>query len=56
MTEYLYSIDLAAFYFVNHSLQIGVFDVRRPVMTDLNKQPAVLAAVFVLLVGMLVKG
>ncbi|MBI4417160.1 MAG: phosphatase PAP2 family protein, partial [Ignavibacteriales bacterium] len=30
--------------------------VLMPVMTDLNKQPAVLAAVFVLLVGMFVKG
>jgi undecaprenyl-diphosphatase len=56
MTEFFYSMDLAAFYFVNHTLQNVVFDVLMPVMTDLNKQPAVLVAVFVLLVGMFMKG
>ena len=37
MTDLLYSIDVAVFYFINHSLANPVFDVIMPILTDLNK-------------------
>ena len=37
MTELLYSIDVAVFFFINHSLANPVFDVVMPLLTDLNK-------------------
>lgn len=37
MTEFLYSIDVAVFFFINHSLANPVFDVVMPFLTDLNK-------------------
>jgi len=56
MNEIFFSIDLGLFYFVNHSLQNPVFDVLMPVLTDLNKQMAVLVGVFALLLWMGIKG
>lgn len=37
MTDYLYSIDVALFFFINHSLANPVFDAVMPFLTDLNK-------------------
>ena len=37
MTELLYSIDVAVFFFINHSLANPVFDIVMPFLTDLNK-------------------
>ncbi|MGE5315433.1 MAG: phosphatase PAP2 family protein [Acidobacteriota bacterium] len=37
MTDFLYSIDVAVFFFINHSLANPVFDVLMPFLTDLNK-------------------
>jgi undecaprenyl-diphosphatase len=35
--EFLYSLDVAVFFFINHSLANPVFDVVMPFLTDLNK-------------------
>jgi len=45
MAEFLYSIDLSAFYFINHTLQNSLFDVVMPFITDLNQMPPVLVLV-----------
>ncbi len=37
MIEFLYRIDCGLFFFINHSLSNGVFDLVMPVLTDLNK-------------------
>jgi len=37
VTELLYSIDVAVFFFINHSCANPVFDVLMPFLTDLNK-------------------
>ena len=37
MSEFLYSIDLAIFYFINHTLANPVFDVVMVFLTDLNQ-------------------
>jgi undecaprenyl-diphosphatase len=37
VTEFLYSIDVALFFFINHSLANPVFDVVMPFLTDLNR-------------------
>lgn len=56
MTEFFYSIDLALFYFVNHTLQNLVLDVTMPVLTDLNKQPVVLITVALVLLWAFIRG
>jgi undecaprenyl-diphosphatase len=35
--DFLYSIDVALFFFINHSLANPVFDVVMPFLTDLNR-------------------
>lgn len=37
MTDLLYSVDVAVFFLINHSLANPVFDVIMPFLTDLNK-------------------
>lgn len=37
MVDFLYSLDVALFYVVNHTLQNGIFDVLMPWVTDINK-------------------
>jgi len=56
MNDFLYSIDRAAFNFVNHSLQNWVFDAVMPFLTDLNKSPVVLALVGILWIAAVVRG
>lgn len=56
MADFLYSVDLGIFYFINHTLQNAVFDAVMPVVTDLNKIPAVLVAVAGLLIFLAVRG
>lgn len=56
MADFLYSIDLAIFYFINHSLQNLLFDGVMPFLTDLNKKPAVLVAVGIGWVALFIKG
>lgn len=56
MTEFLYSIDLALFVFVNHTLQNVVFDVVMPFLTDLNHQWPARILIIVLWILLLAKG
>jgi undecaprenyl-diphosphatase len=56
MTEILYSIDLALFVFVNHTLQNGVFDVVMPFLTDLNHHWPARILIVALWILLLVKG
>ena len=56
MIDFLYSVDVAIFFFINHSLSNPVFDVVMPFLTDLNKQrPAQIIALFAWLV-LMIKG
>lgn len=50
MSEFLYSIDLALFYFINHTLANPVFDVVIPFLTDLNQWRPFQAALVLFLV------
>jgi undecaprenyl-diphosphatase len=56
LTEFLLSIDVAIFFFVNHTLQNGVFDVLMPWITDLNKHLFVIIVVFGGLLWMIIRG
>lgn len=56
MIEYLYSIDVALFFFINHSLANPVFDAVLPVLTDFNKLLGVRIAAVLLILYMVVKG
>ena len=56
MSGTLSAIDVAVFFFINHTLQNPVFDAIMPWITDLNKHMVVLLLVFGTLVWMIVKG
>jgi undecaprenyl-diphosphatase len=54
--DFLNSIDIALFHFINGSLCNLVFDFLMPFITDLNKQRIVLVFVAVILLWMLIRG
>lgn len=56
MIEFLLSVDVAIFFFINHTLANPVFDWLMPFITDLNKQKPVLVALLALIVWILWKG
>lgn len=56
LVDFLYSLDLSVFYFVNIQMQNRVFDAVMPLLTDLNKQPLALGGALILWVLLLVKG
>lgn len=56
MMEFLYSIDKAVFFFINHSLSNSVFDWLMPLLTDLKKQPVAVVVVALLWVWLVAKG
>lgn len=56
MVDFLYSIDVSLFYFVNHGMSNNVFDLLMPFVTDLNKNKVVLVTVLLLWGYLLVKG
>ncbi|MCI0707731.1 MAG: phosphatase PAP2 family protein [Ignavibacteriae bacterium] len=56
MADFLYSIDRALFYFINHTLQNPLFDLVMPVLTDLNKQPVAIVIFALLWLLLLAKG
>lgn len=45
MIDLLFSIDVAIFFFINHTLSNPLFDLLMPFLTDLNRYPSVLIAV-----------
>jgi undecaprenyl-diphosphatase len=56
VVDFLNSLDISLFHFINSSLSNPVFDFLMPILTDLNKQRLVLAAVLVLLLWGFVRG
>jgi undecaprenyl-diphosphatase len=56
MLELLNSIDIALFRFMNENLSNSFFDFLMPFITDLNKQPFVLALVLALVIWMIIRG
>jgi undecaprenyl-diphosphatase len=56
MTEFLETLDITGFRFINTSLSNSVFDVIMPFLTDLNKQKVVLTLVGAILLWMLIRG
>jgi undecaprenyl-diphosphatase len=56
MLDLLYSIDIAVFFFINHTLANPVFDIVMPFITDLNKNKPVLYLLGIWIVYLLVKG
>ena len=56
MVDFLNSIDVTLFHFINGSLCNSVFDFLMPLITDLNKQRIVLVFVALILLWMLIRG
>ena len=56
MIDFLYSIDVAIFFFINHTLANPFLDWLMPFLTDLNKQKLVVAGVIVLVGWIFWKG
>lgn len=56
MIEFLYSIDVSVFFFLNHTIANPVLDLVMPFLTDLNKQKPVLLLVVVWIALALWKG
>jgi len=56
MLDFLNSIDIVLFRFLNGSLSNSILDFLMPFITDLNKQLIVLVLVFVLILWMLIRG
>ena len=56
MINYLYSIDVAIFYFINHTLSNPVLDWLMPFLTNLNKDKFFVALVIVFIVFLLIRG
>ena len=56
MLDYLYSLDISLFRFINGSLSNSILDVVMPFMTNLTRYKLVLLALAVLLLFMLIRG
>ena len=56
MLDFLNSIDITLFRFINGNLRNSVFDVLMPFITDLNKQRIVLVFVVLILLWMFIRG
>ncbi len=56
MSEFLYSIDKAVFFFINHTISNPVLDWLMPFLTDLNKHKLALAVVAILWLWLMIRG
>ena len=56
MIEFLYSIDVSVFFFINHTISNSVFDWLMPFITDINKNKPILALIAVFIMYVLWKG
>jgi undecaprenyl-diphosphatase len=54
--EFLYSIDVAVFFFINHTISNPAFDWLMPFITDLNKNKLILIIIGVYILYALWKG
>ncbi len=56
MIDFFYSIDVAVFFFINHTIANPLFDLLLPFITDLNKNKAVTAIIVLWVLFVLWKG
>ncbi len=56
MIDFLYSIDIAVFFFINHTIANPVLDWIMPFVTDLNKHKWVIVALILWIAWVLWKG
>jgi undecaprenyl-diphosphatase len=56
MLEFLYSVDIAVFFFINHTITNPVLDWLMPFLTDLNKQKLAVGIVIVLWLWLMIRG
>ncbi len=56
MTDFLFTIDVSIFFFINQTIANPIFDFFLPILTDLNKFPAVLLVLAITLGIILWKG
>ena len=56
MLEFLYSIDKAVFFFINHTISNPVLDWLMPLLTDLNKRKPVVIVVALLWLWLMIRG
>ncbi|HTR82385.1 MAG TPA: phosphatase PAP2 family protein [Bacteroidota bacterium] len=56
MSDFLYSVDKAVFFFINHTLANPLFDWLMPFLTDLNKHWETIVIVALLWAWMMIRG
>jgi len=56
MSEFLYSIDKAVFFFINQTISNPILDRLMPFLTDLNKHKVTIAVFIILWLWLMVKG
>jgi undecaprenyl-diphosphatase len=56
MSEFLYSIDKAVFFFINHTISNPILDWLMPFLTDLNKDKLAVAIVAILWLWLMIRG
>ncbi|MGA7160478.1 MAG: phosphatase PAP2 family protein [Bacteroidota bacterium] len=56
MVEFLYSIDKAVFFFLNHTISNPVLDWLMPFLTDLNKHKPAIAVAVMLWLWLMIRG
>ncbi len=56
MIDFLYSIDVTVFFFINHTIANPVFDWLLPFITDFNKNKLILSIILVFTLYILWKG
>lgn len=56
MIEFFYSIDVAVFFFINHTISNPVFDWLMPFITDSNKNKPILILILSFILYVLWKG
>ncbi len=56
MSEFLYSIDKAVFFFINRTISNPVLDWLMPFLTDLNKQKPAVAVAAILWLWLMIQG
>lgn len=56
MSEFIYSIDVDVFFFINHTIANPLFDWLMPFITDINKNKPILSLIVVFILYVLWKG
>ncbi len=56
MIEFLYSIDVVVFFFINHTIANPLFDWLMPFITDINKNKPILSLLIIFILYVVWKG